>query len=194
MLMNTHLIIGKSLFDNIDSNKSFLISEKNFLYGNIKPDITSKYLFNKHYLDESLEMIISKITNLCNLTINSLSKYFSISKFSQEIGVICHFLCDFFCVAHSERWEMSHSFSKHVNYEKNLNMSAKSIDLSKYKGQSLDSNFENFFNSLYAEYKTKMDYDNDLYFSTYVCNSVIDYILDCILNNTAESYTLIKCG
>lgn len=194
MLMNTHLIIGKSLLDNIDSNKSFLISEKNFLYGNIKPDVTSKYLFNKHYLDESLEMIISKISNLCNLTINSLSKYFSISKFSQEIGVICHFLCDFFCVAHSERWEMTHSFNKHVNYEKNLNMSAKDIDLSKYKGQSLDSNFENFFNTLYSEYKNKLDYDNDLYFSTYVCNSVIDYILDCILKNTAQSYTLIKCG
>lgn len=190
MLMNTHLIISKSIVNNIDSNKTFFISEKNFLYGNVKPDATSKYFFKKHYLDESLDMIISKITCLCNLTVNCLSKYFSISKFSQEIGVICHFLCDFFCVAHSQRWEMSHSLSKHVNYEKNLNAFAKDLDLSKYKGDNFN-NFEIFFSKLYDEYKNSIDYKNDLYFSTYVCNSVVNYILDCILRNTVTSYSIV---
>lgn len=190
MLMNTHLIISKSIVNNIDSNKTFFISEKNFLYGNVKPDATSKYFFKKHYLDESLDMIISKITCLCNLTVNCLSKYFSISKFSQEIGVICHFLCDFFCVAHSQRWEMSHSLSKHVKYENNLNAFAKDLDLSKYKGDNFN-NFEIFFSKLYDEYKNSIDYKNDLYFSTYVCNSVVNYILDCILRNTVTSYSIV---
>lgn len=190
MLMNTHLIISKSIVNNIDSNKTFFISEKNFLYGNVKPDATSKYFFKKHYLDESLDMIISKITCLCDLTVNCLSKYFSVSKFSQEIGVICHFLCDFFCVAHSQRWEMSHSLSKHVKYENNLNAFAKDLDLSKYKGDTFN-NFEIFFSKLYDEYKNSIDYKNDLYFSTYVCNSVVNYILDCILRNTVTSYSIV---
>lgn len=190
MLMNTHLIISKSVVNNIDSKKSFFISEKNFLYGNIKPDVTSKYLFEKHYLDESLEMIISKIKYLCNLTVDCLTKYFAVSKFSQEIGVICHFLCDFFCVAHSQRWEMSHSLSKHVKYEKNLNAFAKDFDLSKYKGDTFN-NFEDFFSELYNGYKNSLDYRNDLYFSAYVCNSVVNYILDCILKNTATSCSIV---
>ena len=140
-------------------------------------------------------MIFCKIEYLCTLNLDSIIKYFSISKFSQELGVICHFLCDFFCVPHSRRWEMSHSMSKHINYEKELSIVAKEIDLKKIKGDIVqNNNFRDFFNSLYSEYQGKIEYENDLLFSNYVCNSVVNYILDSILANTAKSYTLIHCG
>lgn len=193
MLMNAHFLIAKSLFQNIDYNKSFFISEKNFIYGNIKPDSSPKYVFKKHYLDESLDSIVSKINYLCSLTLDSLSKYFSISKFSQELGVICHFLCDFFCVPHSQRWEFKHSMKKHMTYEKELSLVAKEIDLCKFKGDSIThDNFEDFFYKLYNEYVNELDYKNDLLFSSYVCNSVIDYILDSILKNTVNSHSIFK--
>lgn len=195
MFINTHLLIGKSLVENINDNKSFFISDKNFIYGNIKPDITSKYVLQKHYLDESLDMIFTKVEYLCTLSLDCISKYFSISKFSQELGVICHFLCDFLCVPHSRRWEMSHSMNKHVVYEKELSIVARELDLSKFKGDIIETNsFREFFNSLYSEYQRKTDYENDLLFSNYVCNSIVNYILDCVLANTAKSYTLIHCG
>ena len=89
MLINTHFIISKSVLENIESSKSFFISKKNFIYGNIKPDISSKYVLSKHYLEESLSMILDKIKCLCQLTLDSLKRYFSISKLSQELGVIC---------------------------------------------------------------------------------------------------------
>ncbi|WP_042273022.1 zinc dependent phospholipase C family protein [[Clostridium] dakarense] len=194
MLMNAHFLIAKSLLENIDPDKSFFVSEKNFIYGNIKPDSSSKYVFQKHYLDESLDTIISKINHLCSLTLNSLSKYFSVSKFSQELGVICHFLCDFFCVPHSQRWEFKHSMKKHMAYEKELSIVAKEIDLSKFKGDVIThDSFEDFFYELYNDYVKKLDYKNDLLFSSYICNSVIDYILDSILKNTVRSYTILKC-
>ena len=53
---------------------------------------------------------------------------------------------------------------------------------------------EEFFNKLYKEYVKKEDFENDLFFSTYMCNSVVDYILNCILDNTVKSYTLQICG
>lgn len=194
MLMNAHFVIAKSLLENIDPNKSFLISEKNFIYGNIKPDSSFKYVFKKHYLDESLDTIISKIDHLCSLTLDSLSKYFSVSKFSQELGVVCHFLCDFFCVPHSQRWEFKHSMKKHMAYEKELSIMAKEIDLSQFKGDAIThDSFEDFFYELYNEYVKKLDYKNDLMFSSYMCNSVINYILDSILKNTVRSYTMLKC-
>jgi len=195
MFINTHLLIGKSLFENIDNNKSFFINEKDFLYGNIKPDIPSKYFLEKHYLDESLDMIINKIEYLCSLDLDYIFKYLSTRIFNQELGVICHFLCDFFCVPHSRRWKMSHSMNKHITYEKELAMVAKESNLRKFKGDLIkDNNFRIFFNKLYLEYINKIAYENDLLFSNYICNSVINYILDSILENTNKSNKLITCG
>ena len=39
MLINTHFIISKSILKNLEDKKAFFISDKNFIYGNIKPDI-----------------------------------------------------------------------------------------------------------------------------------------------------------
>lgn len=195
MILNTHLTISNALIENLDSSKSFFISEKNFIYGNIKPDITSKYVLHKHYLKESFDMIINKINSLCKLSLDFIEKYFSISKFSQELGVICHFLCDFFCVPHSQRWEFSHSFKKHVVYEKDLQSLAKETNFNTLEKTSIKHIGVNaFFDKLYSEYVKKEDFENDLFFSTYMCNSVIDYILDCILENTVNSYTLQICS
>ena len=195
MILNTHLTISNALIENLDSSKSFFISEKYFIYGNIKPDMTSKYVLHKHYLKESFDMIIGKIKSLCKLSLDFIEKYFSISKFSQELGVICHFLCDFFCVPHSQRWEFSHSFKKHVIYEKDLQSIAKDTNFKTLEKTSIHHiGVEEFFNKLYKEYVKKEDFENDLFFSTYMCNSVVDYILNCILDNTVRSYTLQICG
>lgn len=195
MLINTHFIISKSVLDNLESNKSFFLSEKNFIYGNIKPDISSKYVLNKHYLEESLSMVIEKIKYLCQLTLDSLKKYFSISKLSQELGVICHFLCDFFTTPHSERWEFTHSMNKHVTYEKELASYAKEMDFSNCDlNHKIDYTVEEFFHSLYKKYKNcKTSYENDLKYSSYICNMIVNYVLDSILINTANSYTLENC-
>ncbi|MGM9533082.1 zinc dependent phospholipase C family protein [Intestinibacter sp.] len=195
MILNTHLTISQALIENLDPAKSFFLSEKNFIYGNIKPDMTSKYVLHKHYLKESFDMIINKIKSLCKLSLDFIEKYFSVSKFSQELGVICHFLCDFFCVPHSQRWEFSHSFKKHVIYERDLQIVTKETDFSKLERDPIHNiGVEEFFNRLYRQYVKGEDFKNDLFFSTYMCNSVVDYILDCILENTVKSYSLQICS
>ena len=195
MLMNTHFIISKNILKNLDSNKTFFLSDKNFIYGNIKPDISSKYVLNKHYLEESFDMVMEKIKNLCQLTLSSLEKYFSISKLSQELGVVCHFLCDFFTAPHSERWEFSHSMNKHVTYEKELASYAKIMDFSNCDLEcEINHSVEEFFYSLYKDYKScNISYENDLKYSSYACNIVVNHILDCILINTANSYIFANC-
>ena len=180
MLINTHFIISKSILKNLEDKKAFFISDKNFIYGNIKPDISSKYVLDKHYLEESLSMILEKIKNLCKLTLDSLKKYFSISKLSQELGVICHFLCDFFCAAHSERWRFTHSMdtmSKHVAYENKIH-----------------DDIEEFFYRLYSTYKEcDISFENDLKFSSHACTTIVNHIIDSILVNTANSYKFENC-
>ena len=195
MLMNTNFIISKNILKNLDSNKTFFLSDKNFIYGNIKPDISSKYVLNKHYLEESFDMVMEKIKNLCQLTLSSLEKYFSISKLSQELGVVCHFLCDFFTAPHSERWEFSHSMNKHVTYEKELASYAKIMDFSNCDLEcEINHSVEEFFYNLYKDYKScNISYENDLKYSSYACNIVVNHILDCILINTANSYIFANC-
>ena len=174
MILNTHLTISNALIENLDSSKSFFISEKNFIYGNIKPDMTSKYVLHKHYLKESFDMIIGKIKSLCKLSLDFIEKYFSISKFSQELGVICHFLCDFFCVPHSQRWEFSHSFKKHVIYEKEYFQSiAKDTNFKTLEKTSIHHiGVEEFFNKLYKEYVQKKILKMT-YFSQHICAIVL---------------------
>ena len=191
MFVNTHTLIAKSIVNNIDENKHFFLNENHFIYGNIKPDLSSKYFFKKHYLKESYDMIESKVNYLCNLNLNNLSKYFSVGVLSQELGVICHFLCDFLCVPHSYRWEFKHSMKKHLSYETELNTIAKETNLDKFIGDDIKYNsFGEFFNSLYIEYQQILDHKNDLLFSVYACKSVVNYILDSILKNTVKSYSI----
>lgn len=193
MMMNTHKIIAKSLLDNVDKNKKFLIDEKNFIYGNIKPDIFSKYKLKKHYLDESFSMIKNKIEYLASLDIKTLSNKYTKKAFNQEIGVVCHFLCDFFCVAHKERWEFKHSFKIHIKYETSLTKVAKEYRLKNNRNSKLDHNFELFFEKMYAEYNSGSDFEeNDLKYSTYVCNSVLNFILDSILENTITKKSIFN--
>ncbi len=71
--MNTHFQNAKSVLENMDEKKAELISEKNFVYGNDKPDAISKYKLKKNYIEESFNMIIEKIKYLCSLTLESLS-------------------------------------------------------------------------------------------------------------------------
>ena len=86
------------------------------------------------------------------------------------------------------------SMKKHMLYEKELSAVAKELNLSKFKGDIIThDSFEEFFYVLYEEYISKLDYKNDLLFSSYACNSVINHILDCILENTLNSNTLVHC-
>ena len=187
MMMKTHIIISKSLINNIDSDKKNMINEKSFIYGNIKPDILSKYKLKKHYLDESYDMIRNKILYLSSLNMSALEKTFTKNLFSQEVGVVCHFLADFFCVAHSERWEFKHSMKIHIKYESNLTKVAKDYKLKNDRCRNIED-IDEFFYRLYDEYKKNGNFEqNDLEYSTYTCNTVLNYILERIVDNTINT-------
>ena len=96
MMMNTHKFLAHQFINNIEEDKLFIINDGHFIWGNLKPDSVSKYKFKKHYIDESFEMITNKIKLLSSMTLDDIYKRYSINKFNQELGVVCHFLCDYF--------------------------------------------------------------------------------------------------
>ncbi|MFR5265615.1 zinc dependent phospholipase C family protein [Clostridium sp.] len=193
MLVNTHILLAQHIYENLELDEKRIINYNSFVYGNIKPDMVSTYKLKKHYMDESLEMVLKKIKNLSTLTENDINKWISISKFSQEIGVICHFLCDFFCIPHSERWEFKHSMNKHVKYEKDLAVAAKSVVLPKKRTDIFGKyDVKYFILKAHEIYEKESSYENDIIFASYVCNSIVDYIIQCIEFNSTISQSLIS--
>ena len=195
MMLNTHKILAVKFIENIDDNKMSLIKEKHFVWGNIKPDCVSKYKFHKHYLDESFPMIIRKIQFLSTLSITYIYRSYSLNKFNQELGVICHFLCDYFCVPHNQRWEFKTPtiVKDHLLYEKDLNKFLKDFTLKSNLEPDLSlANIEKFILNCQKEYESTTSFENDLVFSYFICNSIINFIFDRIFYNESLSMITAK--
>lgn len=188
MLIDTHIILANNILRQANGKKIYLINKRRFIWGNIKPDCASKYKFKKHYYDESITMILDKIKELASLSVGDIYYSFGKKKFSEELGVVCHFLCDFFCVPHNQRWEFKHSMKKHVVYEKNL---AKFAKLYKFKSY-IDSNLsledlEEFIVVHQRQYEKEESFRNDLEYSFFICNSVINMVLNEVYINEYAS-------
>ena len=186
MMANTHFLISKHVYYSLDIKDREKISYNGFLYGNVKPDMASKYKLKKHYMDESFDMIINKIKILSSLSDKELNKTGAKIRFSQELGVVCHFLCDFFCVPHSQRWEFKHSMNKHIRYENELAKVAKSFEFSDDRAKVFSYySIEQFILDTHKIYSKIDSYDNDLFFANYICNSVVQYVADSIEFNSS---------
>jgi len=195
MMMNTHKALANVFIENVEDNKRFLISSGHFVWGNIKPDSVSKYKFKKHYIDESFDMIVKKIEFLSSLTLDDIYIRYSIGKFNQELGVICHFLCDYFCVPHFQRWEFKSpgAVKDHVLYENDLNKYAKLCTIRQDINTSLKSeDIRKYIENLQKEYEGNVSYEKDLLYASHICNSVINLILDeVIMNQKLKKYISI---
>lgn len=92
MFVFTHWMIGKYFAKKMRlSHRTF--SRKWFLYGNIYPDI-SKLSKAPHYMEESrstMQLYMDKAQNTDDL-----------KDLSFNLGVVCHYLCDYFCKVHGK--------------------------------------------------------------------------------------------
>lgn len=90
-MINTHKIMAENIIKYANTKSIYLINNKRFIWGNVKPDCAPKYKFKKHYFNESINMIIEKIIHLSSLSLEEIYYDMTIGKFSEELGVICHF-------------------------------------------------------------------------------------------------------
>lgn len=186
LMMNTHKILGENIIKYANSKSIYLISKKKFIWGNIKPDCTLKYKRMKHYYDESIDMVIENIQYLSSLKLEDVYYKMTIDKFSEQLGVICHFLCDFFCAPHFYRWEFKSTTAvkHHMLYEQKLAKLAKDYKPKLAIDTTINpNNVREFIIQLQEEYDGCLDCEIDLAFSYYVCDSIINMILDNIFTN-----------
>lgn len=186
MMINTHKALAQNFIKNVEKDKIFLISESNFIWGNLKPDSMSKYKFKKHYFEESFDMIVNKIKFLSSLTIDDIYYRYTIKKFNQELGVVCHFLTDYFCVPHFQRWEFksANNMKEHILYENELNKFNKIYILKKEINTKLSlDDIRDYILNLQKEYNGSISFEKDILYSSHICNSVINLVLEEVILN-----------
>lgn len=93
MVVGTHKIIANIVYKHLIKKLNFKLDWLTFVYGNIQPDIDRSYIDCDHTLEDSLQLINYNAGELIKSDV-------SIKEFSLGLGIICHFICDYFCLQH----------------------------------------------------------------------------------------------
>ena len=109
MIVDTHLLISQIIYKYLSTQMNFKLSRLHFALGNIKPDFINKDIKCSHTLDESLYNVNKYSEELMN---SNISK----KEFSRSLGVICHFLYDYYCIYHRESNERKDVLEHSVYY------------------------------------------------------------------------------
>jgi hypothetical protein len=96
-----HLFLGSAVRHYTYKQIGIKLSWSGFLLGNILPDISSSYSHYPHFLKDSAEYIVESAKDICYNTDDNLSLF----EFSKQVGVINHYMTDYFCYAHCEDYQ-----------------------------------------------------------------------------------------
>lgn len=106
----THISISITLYKIL--KKKVGLDKTAFMYGNVKPDLNSRCMQKPHTLENYFAVVCEKADRLMN-------EEMPLKEFSEELGVICHYVSDFFCHYHLNE-EIFHELKGHFMYELKL--------------------------------------------------------------------------
>lgn len=114
--MNTfsHIQVGKLIYQILKQNDIYL-NKNFFVFGNIEPDLTLFLLNKPHHKKEFDDYVKNEILFVSNIGIENTASIDS--NYSRKLGIICHYIADFFCLAHNNFYN---SIWSHIKYESNL--------------------------------------------------------------------------
>lgn len=199
----THKIIAENIHQNINDIYGINLDKDKLAWGSIAPDILPRYRFHRHYQKESLNYIVNEIVKLIfisrfiefNRRIDPLTKKI----LSKKIGIISHYLSDFVCLPHAERWTFTSSnMIKHINYESRLNdyapnhafkkniINVDDVDIFQNRIIKLGPMIKKYIEDVVEEYSLKTGFENDLNFALSLNLKATYFIIDTINAYTEE--------
>ncbi|GAU78395.1 zinc dependent phospholipase C family protein [Fusibacter sp. 3D3] len=98
----THITMADLIFKEVSA--LYELNRVAFVYGNIMPDVDPRFNKTPHMFDNDFERIMALSEEL-------VAGDFSVKTYSVKLGFLCHYICDFFCLYHSE-------LSKFIQYRK----------------------------------------------------------------------------
>ncbi|HWQ72398.1 MAG TPA: zinc dependent phospholipase C family protein [Desulfitobacteriaceae bacterium] len=106
-----HLELSQIIRKAVEKELDIKIDALSFMYGNIKPDIRPTSV--SHYKHTAMEFVQDEIEKLASLRFNKSKRWKK--QFSERMGIITHYLSDFFCYAHSQFFQ--NEIKSHFLYE-----------------------------------------------------------------------------
>lgn len=94
----THLLIADIVNRMIGDKLQGTLNRGALRFGSIKPDMTPRLLKIKHLKHRSLNEVSKMIEDIKSKNLPSEGK--KLKKYSIELGIIMHYMTDFFCYAH----------------------------------------------------------------------------------------------
>ncbi len=97
-------------------SRGIYLDRISFVYGNIEPDYTPAMWIYPHFSKVCLRTITNIAFELPMVPVCSSGRVGAL--YSKRLGMLCHFLCDYFCYAHNDAF--SGNISQHISYENEL--------------------------------------------------------------------------
>ena len=104
MRLNLHYTIEKKISARI-KEAGLHLHEKSFLFGNLFPDLILSFFWRRHEYAVSRKYLRKKIEKIKKKPLF----------FSFQLGVLTHYICDYFCYPHSRVY--NESMLQHILYE-----------------------------------------------------------------------------
>ena len=116
MNIRSHIIMGNLLYDCLLKTSNVPLKRSLFVFGNIRPDIYPGIWSAGHTKDNFLGFIKSEFEQISKINL-ARSEEDALS-YSLRLGVICHYMTDFFCYPHNA--DFGKGVVAHYIYEKKL--------------------------------------------------------------------------
>lgn len=183
MLSATHKIIAHKAYEAIKSQLGIKIDYKSLIQGSVAPDYSLSMMFRPHSKDESIGLVHNNMDWLFHKSFSHQRK--DIREFSFKLGVIIHFVSDYFCIAHND--EFYNNMYHHYKYEKKLKKFCCKFIQEYYESIRQDmrvvKDIKGFIDEKHQEYMTvRRSMKNDLVYSLQVSIavslSILSYCLD----------------
>ncbi|MFU0825799.1 zinc dependent phospholipase C family protein [Clostridium sp.] len=184
MLPLSHFSIAKALYKSFLESLNIELDLKSFVYGCIKPDFAPSLIKISHYKNKSFDTICNRISLLEREPFPKTKK--DLKKFSMELGIVAHYLADYFCYPHNNK---KYNFTPiHFIYENRLAYVLRKIDIEELSYTFLVFAEDSFINTtedlINFINRKHMDYLNkdgkvfkDIEFSVEICAVVLYNIL-----------------
>jgi len=183
LLPQTHAIIASVIYEDVLKDHNIKLNKNNLIYGSIKPDIYSGLPKLKHFKPQSFTTICGEISNLSGGVVEDNRA--AVASVSKKIGIVTHYVADYFCAPHNDRLTYKHHIIDHIKYENSLHqvfeetiLGQKKIMPTSWLDFSRPEQVMNYLDELHKFYEDNSEsFHNDLIGSLQATRSVASMIV-----------------
>lgn len=174
MLKTSHIKVADRTLKTIQSKVDWKINRRAYLFGSIAPDFNC--VFPTHTIKGTFNRFKHKLARMDKSESNLVKSF--------TLGVITHYICDYFCYAHN----LSHPNPKHAIYERymreHIEMHNRLINLN---CDNLEEQWRDIQNHIVEQLNTQDTVDNIVESITNRGLDHINYIME-IVDNMHRDY------